>query len=89
MCIIENTEKHIDFSGELKKTGMKIDRKTKVQTNVDIKHQVKFINRFKFISSSLSNFTDNLFEELHGKCDNCTCRFEYKKVGDNLLSHKT
>ena len=28
MCISENTEKYIDFSVELNKTGMKINRKS-------------------------------------------------------------
>ena len=46
---------------------MKISRKTKRQTNKDIKYYMKFMDRFRFMSTLLLNFTDILFGKLHGK----------------------
>ena len=41
-----------------------------------ISYKIKFIDSFRFMSSSLSSFVDNLFEGLHcEKCTDCTsCR---------------
>lgn len=46
---------------------MKINTKTKEQTNKDIKCHMKFIDGFRLMSISLSNLTQNSSEKLHGK----------------------
>ena len=46
---------------------MTIDRKTKEQTNKDSKYCIKFIDRFIFMSTYFSNFTDSLSGKLHQK----------------------
>lgn len=46
---------------------MKISRKTKKKTNKDIKYYMKFMDRFRFMSTLLLNFTDILSGKLHGK----------------------
>ena len=48
-CLGENTEKYITFSVPLKK---QIDQK--------ITYKLKFIDSYRFMSTSLSNFVDNL-----------------------------
>ena len=51
-CLGENTEKYITFSVPLKK---KIENK-----NLEITDKIKFIDSFRFMSSSLSKLIDNL-----------------------------
>ena len=55
-CLGENTEKYITFSVPLKK---KIENK-----NLEIYYKIKFIDSFRFMSSSLSNNKDNLSETI-------------------------
>ena len=63
-CLGENTEKYITFSLPLKK---KIENK-----NIEITYKIKFIDSFRFMSSSLSKLVDNLSEGIHNnKCANC------------------
>ena len=63
-CLDENTEKYITFSVPLKK---KIGNK-----NIEITYKIKFIDSYRFLSSTLSKLVDNLSEELHNnKCLNC------------------
>ena len=60
----ENTEKYITFSVPLKK---KIENK-----NPEITYKIKFIDSFRFVSSSLSKLVDNLSEGIHNnKCADC------------------
>ena len=55
----ENTEKHLTFSVPIKK-------KKNCETAT---YKIKFIDRVRFVVSSLSSVTDNLAEGLHkGKC---------------------
>ena len=43
-----------------------------------ISYKIKFIDTFRFMSSSLSNLLDNLSEGLHSdKCTNCKSCIEY------------
>ena len=53
-CLGENTEKYITFSVPLKK---KIENK-----NLENTYKIKFIDSFRFMSSSLSKLVDNLSE---------------------------
>ena len=63
-CIGENTEKYITFSVPIKK---KIENK-----DIEITHKIKFIDSYRFMSSSLSKLVDNLSEGIHNnKCLDC------------------
>ena len=54
-CLGENTEQYITFSVPLKK---KIENK-----NIEITYKIKFIDSYRFMSSSLSKLVDNLSED--------------------------
>ena len=58
-CLGENTEKNITFSVPIKK---KIENK-----DLEITHKIKFIDSYRFMSSSLSKLVDNLSEGIHNK----------------------
>ena len=80
-CLGENTEKYITFSVTIKK---KIDNK-----DLEITYQIKFIDSYRFMSSSLSKLVDNLSEGIHNnKCFDCESNLDYikiKKKGKLLL----
>ena len=63
-CLGENTEKYITFSMPVKK---KITKKEKYGNDktTKISYKIKFIDSFRFMSSSLSNLVDNLSEGFH------------------------
>ena len=70
-CLGENIEKYITFSIPLKK---KIENK-----NLEITYKIKFIDSFRFISSSLSKLVDNLSEGIHNnKCADCKSSLDYE-----------
>ena len=51
-----------------------------------ISYKIKFIDSFRFMSTSLSNLVDNLPEVLHGdKCTDCKLCFDYMSIKDNQL----
>ena len=52
-CLGENTEKYITFSVPIKK---------KLDNNKTITYRLKFIDSFRFMSTSQSNLVDNLSE---------------------------
>ena len=54
-CLGENTEKYITFSVTMKK---KLENK-----NLEITYKIKFIDRYRFMSSSLSKLVDNYLKE--------------------------
>ena len=63
-CLGENTEKYITFSVPIKK---KIDNK-----DLEITYKIKFIDSYRFMSSSLSKLVDNLSEGIHNnECSDC------------------
>ena len=77
-CLGENTEKYITFSAPIKK---KIENK-----NIEITYKIKFIDSYKFMSSSLSKLVNNLSEELHNnKCLNCESCLDYIKTENEKL----
>ena len=77
-CLGENTEKYIIFPVPIKK---KIENK-----DIEITYKIKFIDSFRFMATSLSNFVDNLTEDIHGdKCIDCKSDLTYMKVIDEAL----
>ena len=72
-CLGENTEKYITFSVPIKK---KIDNK-----DLEITYKIKFIDSYRFMSSSLSKLVDNLSEGIHNnKCSDCESNLDYIKI---------
>ena len=77
-CLGENTEKYITFSVPTKK---KIKNK-----NLEIIYKIKFIDSYRFISSSLSKLADNLSEGIHNnKCLDCNSCLDYIKIKNEKL----
>ena len=78
-CLRENTEKYITFSVPLKK---KIENK-----NIEITYKIKFIDSFRYMSSSLSKLVDNLSEGIHNnKCADRKSSLDYIKTkNENLI----
>ena len=76
-CLGENTEKYITFSVPIKK---------ELDSGKSITSKIKFIDSFRFMSSSLSNLVDNLSEGLH--CDkfiDCKSCLDYMISKDDQL----
>ena len=77
-CLGENTEKYITFSVPIKK---EIRNKGKIIT-----YKLKFINSFRFMSTSLSKLVDNLSEGLHNsRCVDCKSFLDYMTTKDKKL----
>ena len=77
-CLGENTEKCITFSVPMKK---KIENK-----DLEITYKIKFIDSYRFISSSLSKLVDNLSEGIHNnKCLDCNSYLDYIKIKNEKL----
>ena len=77
-CLGENTEKYITFLVPLKN---KIENK-----NIEITYKIKFIDSYRFMSSSLSKLVNNLSEGIHNnKCVNCTSCLDYIKIKNEKL----
>ena len=72
-----NTEKYITFSVPIKK---------RLDNGKSITCKIKFIDSFRFMSSSLSILVDYLSEGLHcDKCIDCKSYLDYTSVKDNQL----
>ena len=72
-CLGENTEEYITFSVPLKK---KIENK-----NIEINYKTKFIDSYRFMSSSLLKLVDNLSEGIHNnKCVDCNSCLDNIKI---------
>ena len=72
-CLVENKEKYITFRVPIKK-----------ESNEDgtIIYRIKFIDSFRFMSTSLSSLADNLSGGIHdnGKCAKCNSSLEYISI---------
>ena len=68
-CLGENTEKYITFSLPLKKEN---------DDDKIITYKLKFIDSYRFMSTSLSNLADNLSGIYFKECKKC---MERKKIG--------
>ena len=76
-CLRENTEKYITFSVPISK---------ELDNGKTITYKLKFIDSFRFMSTSLSSLVDNLSEKLHSdKCKDCKSELDYMSVKDNQL----
>ena len=80
-CLGENTEKYITFSVLIKK---KIENK-----DLEITYKIKFIDSYRFMSSSLLKRIDNVSEGIHNnKCIDCKSNLDYvrnTKKNEKLL----
>ena len=77
-CLGENKGKYITFLVPLKK---KIENK-----NIEITYKIKFIDSFRFMSSSLSKPVDNLSEGIHNnKSADCKSSLDYIKTKNEKL----
>ena len=80
-CLGENTEKHITFSVPIKK---KIDNK-----NIDITYEIKFIDSFRFMATSLSKLVGNLTDNIHNdKCIKCKSNLCFVRAINEKLIFK-
>ena len=76
-CLGKNTEKYITFSVPIKK---KIENK-----DLETSYKIKFIDSYRFMSSSLSKLVDNLSEGIHNnKCTNCEFCLDYVKTKNEI-----
>ena len=72
-CLGENTEKYVTFSVPIKK---KIENK-----DLEITYKIKFIDSYRFMTSSLLKLVDNLSEGIHNnKCSDCGSNLDYIKI---------
>ena len=79
-CLGENTKKYITFSVPLKK---EIKNKNKI---IEITYKIKFIDSYRFTSTSLSKLVDNSSEGLHNnRCVDCKSCLDYMKTKDEKL----
>ena len=78
-CLGENTGKYITFSVPVKK---RIEHK-----NIDITCKIKFIDSFRFMSTSLSKLLENLTDGVHNdKCTNCKSNLCFvRTINETLL----
>ena len=79
-CLGKNTEKYITFSVVIEE---------ELGNNKTITHKLKFINSFRFISTSLSKLVHNLSGIYRKKCKdkNCKSECEFKGLKNNKLSY--
>ena len=76
-CLGENTEKYKTFSGPIEK---------ELDNGKSIKYKIKFIDGFRFLSSSLSNLVDNLSDRRHNdNCTDCKSYLHYMSIKDDQL----
>ena len=79
-CLGENTEKYIMFLVPIKK---EINNKNKT---FEITYKIKFIDSYRFISTSLSKLVDNLSEGLYkNRCAESKSCLDYMKTKDEKL----
>ena len=79
-CLGENTEKYITFSVPIKR---------ELDNGKTYTYKLKFIDSFKFMSTSLSSLLNNLSDGLYNdKCKDCKSCLDYILARDNRLIFK-
>ena len=91
-CFGENTEKYITFSVPIKKQIANIDEDGNDKI-VDISYKIKFIDSFRFMSSSLSSIADNLAADKIKKIfsyerEDCNNKLNYLRLEHNNMLFK-
>ena len=87
-CLGENTEKYITFSVPIKKETTKKDKNGNDKIT-KISYKIKFIDSYRFMSTSLSSLVNNLSEEVHNdKCTNCKSCLDYMTTKDEQLTFR-
>ena len=72
-CLGDNTEKYITFSVSIKKKNENKD--------LEITYNTKFIDSYRFMTSSLPKLVDNLSEGIHNnKCSDCGSNLDDIKI---------
>ena len=75
--MVKNTEKYITVSVPIKK---------ELNNGKTITYKFKFIDSFRFMSSSLSSLVDNLFDGIcNDKCIDCKSSLDYMVIKDDQL----
>ena len=73
----KNTEKSITFSVPIEK---------ELDNGKTVTYKIKFIDSFRFMSSSLSSLVDDLSERYHNnKCMNCNSYLDYTRTKYSTL----
>ena len=58
--------------------------KKKLDNSNSVTYKLKFIDSFRFMSTSLSSLVDNFSEKLHSdKCKDCQFEHDYMSVKNN------
>ena len=84
-CLRENTEKYITSSVPIKKEIAKKEKNGNDKIK-KISYKIKFIESYRFMSTSLSKLIDNLLEGLHNdECKDCESYLDYVTIKDNRL----
>ena len=84
-CLGENTEKCIAFSVPIKKEITKKEKNGNDKIT-KISYKIKFIDSYRFMSTSLSNLISNLSEGLHNdRCIDCKSCLDYMTTKDEQL----
>ena len=79
-CPGENIEKYKTFSVPIETEVSKIDKDGN-ESVVTISYKIEFIDRARFMATSLSNLVDNLTDGIYKvKCKYCDCFLEYESV---------
>ena len=84
-CLGENKEKYITFSVPVKKEITKRDKNGNDKIT-KISYKIKFIDSYRFMSTSLSNLVSNLSEGLHNyRCIDCKSCLDYMTTKDKQV----
>ena len=75
-CLGENSEKYVTFSVPVKKD---------LKNNKSIKYELKFIDSFRFMATSLSNLINNLSGQLYKNCADCKNLLDYTVFKDDKI----